>query len=130
MTTKAVKTLDAFAHNGPYSHASIVGPWIYTIGVGGIDPTTDKVVSSDVVDQAGQSMRNLTKILSTCGASLEDVVHATVYLTDIDDYDRVNEVYLEAMGSHRPARCCVAVAKLPADEKMKIDMIAYVPTNA
>lgn len=117
--------VDGKAPNGPFSHATVIGPWIHTIGTGGIDPKTQKIVSDDVVEQTHQSLRNLTAILEACGATLQHVVKATVYLTDIDDYDRVNEVYLAAMAPNRPARCCVGVASLTAQEKMKVEMVAY-----
>lgn len=75
-------------------------------------------------------MKNLASILAACSASLKDVVKANVYLVNIDDYDRVNAVYTKHMGAHRPARCCIGVATLPSDEKMKIEMVAYVPSRA
>ena len=129
MTTHAIETRNISKHTSPLSHATIVGPWIYTLGTGGIDYKTGKIVSSDIAEQTAQSLRNLTDILAACGATLGDVVKANVYLTDINDYQRVNEVYLAHMGTHRPARCCVGVATLPAEEKMKIEMIAYLKSK-
>lgn len=127
MDNADVKLVNAYPHSGPFSQATVIGPWIYTIGAGGMDPKTRKVVSADVAEQTAQSMKNLSTILAACGATLQHVVKANVYIVDINDYDRVNEVYLAAMGTHRPARCCVGVASLPSDEKMKIEMIAYKP---
>jgi len=117
-------------HTSPLSHATVIGPWIYTLGTGGIDYKTRKIVSHDVVEQAEQSMKNLASILAACGATLKDVVKANVYLVNIEDYDRVNAVYMKHMGGHRPARCCIGVASLPSQERMKIEMVAYVPGRA
>ncbi len=125
-----VETKNLTEHNNPMSHATIIGPWVYTLGTGGIDYKARKIVSADIVEQTEQSMRNLTAILEACGATLKDVVKANVYLVDIADYDRVNAVYMRHMGGHRPARCCIGVASLPSDEKMKIEMVAYVPSRA
>ena len=110
---------------GPFSHAACVGPWVYTSGMGGLDPATGEVVSDDVIEQTEQSIRNVEAILAGAGCTLADVVKATVYLTDMADYGRVNAVYEKAFAPHKPARTCVAVSALPVRERMKIDTVAY-----
>jgi 2-iminobutanoate/2-iminopropanoate deaminase len=113
---------------GPFSHAAVMGGWVFTSGMGGLDPATGQVVSDDVIEQAEQALRNTEAILRGAGCSLRDVVKATLYLTDMADYERVNRVYEQAFAPHRPARTCVAVSSLPVRERMKLDTIAVKPS--
>jgi 2-iminobutanoate/2-iminopropanoate deaminase len=122
---KLINTDDAPVPPGPFSHAARVGPWVYTSGMGGLDPATGQVVSDDVIEQTRQSIRNVEAILKASGCTLKDVVKAVVYLTDMADYPRVNKVYEEAFAPHKPARTCVAVSALPVRERMKIDVVAW-----
>ena len=122
---KVVDTASAPEPPGPFSHAAVVDGWIYTSGMGGLLPETGEVISDDVIEQTEQSIRNVEQILSAAGASLSDVVRATLYLTDMADYSRVNAVYEKAFAPHKPARTCVAVSALPVRERMKIDTVAY-----
>lgn len=125
MAADKVIYVDAHAHKRPYSNASIIGPWIYTKGTAGFHPETGKI-SLDIREQTAQCMKNLAEILEACGATFADVVKVNVYLTDVRDYADVNEVYSEAMGGLKPARCCIGVPALPTvNENMKIEMIAY-----
>jgi 2-iminobutanoate/2-iminopropanoate deaminase len=110
---------------GPFSHATVIGPWVYVSGMGGLDPKTGEVVSDDVIEQTRQSIRNVEAILAAAGCTLQDVVKAVVYLTDMADYPRVNKVYGEAFAPNKPARTCVAVSALPVRERMKFDAVAY-----
>lgn len=120
-----VKTDKAPQPIGPFSQGVVVGNWVFVSGMGGLDPKTGKVVSSDLKEQTIQSMENMKTILEAAGASFDNVVKATVYLTDMADYPVVNDIYAGYMGKVLPARCCVAVKALPAEEIMKVDMIAY-----
>ena len=99
--------------------------WVYTSGMGGLDPATGQVVCDDVIEQTRQSIRNVEAILAAAGCTLQDVVKAVVYLTDMADYPRVNAVYEEAFAPNRPARTCVAVSALPVRERMKIETVAF-----
>jgi len=110
---------------GPFSHATTVGTWVFVSGMGGLDPKTGQVISDDVIEQTRQTIINLKSILEAAGATLQDVVKATVFLTDMADYPRVNKVYEEAFAPNKPARTCVAVSALPVRERMKIDLVAY-----
>jgi 2-iminobutanoate/2-iminopropanoate deaminase len=110
---------------GPFSHATVIGPWVYVSGMGGLDPKTGEVVSDDVIEQARQTIVNLEAILAAAGCTLQHVVKATLYLTDMADYPRVNKVYGEAFAPNKPARTCVAVSALPVRERMKMDLVAY-----
>jgi 2-iminobutanoate/2-iminopropanoate deaminase len=122
---RMVDAPDAPRPPGPFSHATVVGPWVYVSGMGGLDPKTGEVVSDDVIEQAKQSIRNIAAILEAAGCTLQHVVKAVVYLTDMADYPRVNKVYAEAFAPNKPARTCVAVSALPVRERMKIDAVAY-----
>jgi 2-iminobutanoate/2-iminopropanoate deaminase len=124
----AIQTIDtnqAPAPPGPFSHVAIVGPWVYTSGMGGLDPETGELVSDDVIEQTEQAIRNIQAILAAVGCTLQDVVKCVVYLTDMADYVRVNTMYGRAFAPHKPARTCVAVSALPVRERMKMDCIAY-----
>jgi len=122
---KGVKTKKAAQPIGPFSQATVVENWVFVSGMGGLDPETGKIVSADLKEQSVRSMENMKAILEAAGADFNDVVKATVYLTDMADYPVVNEIYAGYMGEVLPARCCVAVKGLPADELMKVEMIAY-----
>lgn len=111
---------------GPFSHAAIVDSLIYTSGMGGIDPQTGEVISDDVIEQTRQSIKNTEAILASANCTLQDVFRVTLYLTDMADYSRVNQIYESAFAPNRPARTCVAVSALPVRERMKIDTIARI----
>ena len=110
---------------GPFSHATVIGPWVHTSGMGGLLPKTGQVISDDVIEQTEQAIRNVEAILEAAGCTLMDVVKVTLYLTDMADYPRVNTVYEKAFAPHKPARTCVAVSALPVRERMKFDTVAY-----
>lgn len=124
---KIVNSDKAFKPIGPFSHAVILDNYVYTCGVGGLDPKTNQVPSDDVEDQTVQCMENIKYILEEAGVGFKDVFKAIVYLTDIKDYAKVNAIYARYMGDNRPARCCVAVKELPANELMKIEVTARIP---
>ncbi len=110
---------------GPFSLAAVADNWVYSSGMGGLDPETGQVVSDDVIEQTIQAIKNTEAILAAAGCTLQDVVKATVYLTDMADYPRVNAEYERAFAAHKPARTCVAVSSLPVRERMKLDTVAY-----
>jgi 2-iminobutanoate/2-iminopropanoate deaminase len=110
---------------GPFSHAAVVANWVHTSGMGGLLPETGQVISDDVIEQTEQAIRNVESILDAAGCTLMDVVKVTLYLTDMADYPRVNDIYEKAFAPHKPARTCVAVSALPVRERMKLDTVAY-----
>ena len=109
---------------GPFSHAASVGEWVFTSGMGGLDPDSGQVVSDDVIAQTEQAISNTERILAAAGCTLQDVVKSVLYLTDMQDYARVNAVYERRFAPHKPARTCVAVSALPVRERMKLDTVA------
>lgn len=109
---------------GPYSQATIADDVVYTAGQIALDPATGEIVAGGVSEQTERVFANLAAILQAAGTSLASVVKTTVYLTDMNDFRAMNEVYARAFGDHRPARSTVAVAALPRGVSVEIDVIA------
>jgi 2-iminobutanoate/2-iminopropanoate deaminase len=109
---------------GPYTPAVKVGDMLFLSGQIGIDPATGSMVEGGTVPQARQALANLRSLLNAAGMTFDDVVRATVYLIDLDEYGAVNEEYAKYFGDIPPARVCVQVARIPADARVEISMIA------
>ena len=127
MSVKTVHTDQAPAAIGPYSQGIVANGLLFTAGQIPIDPATGQIVQGDVVAQTERVMANLSAVLGTVGASWKDVVKTTVYLHDMGDFPRVNEVYGKALGDARPARSTVQVSALPRGVLVEIDAIVAVP---
>ena len=112
---------------GPYSQSVSIDGWLYTSGQVAIDPATGDLVDGGFEDQARRVFENLRQVLASAGCSFSDVVKATVYLLDMGSFPRLNEIYAEAMGDHRPARSTVQVAALPKAALVEIDLVARIP---
>ncbi|MCA1614175.1 MAG: RidA family protein [Acidobacteria bacterium] len=115
---------------GPYSQAVAVGDYVFTSGQIPTDPATGEFVAGGIAEQTEQVFRNLSEVLKAAGAGLGDVVKATVYLADMNDFAAMNEVYARALGENRPARSTVEAARLPRDARVEIDVIAVKQRNA
>jgi 2-iminobutanoate/2-iminopropanoate deaminase len=126
MPAEPLSTPNAPPIAGPYSPAVRAGDWIVCAGQVGLDPASGKIVDG-VEAQARQVLANIKAVLGDCGASLQDVAKATVFVTDIAQFGTVNAVYAEAFGDHRPARSTVEVAALPAGAEVEIEVWAYLP---
>ena len=126
MSVKIVHTDKAPAAIGPYSQGTIANGFLFTAGQIAIDPASGQVVSGDVVAQTERVMTNLRAILDAAGVTWDDVMKTTVYLHDMADFPRVNDVYARALGSARPARSTVQVAGLPRSVLVEIDAVAVV----
>lgn len=124
MSVNYLHTDDAPAAIGPYSQATEAGGFLFTAGQIPLDPATMKVVDGDVAAQAERVLANLGAVLAKAGCTWLDVVRTTVYLHDMADFPRVNEVYAKALGDARPARSTVQVAALPRGVLIEIDAIA------
>ena len=127
MAPRTVNTDQAPAAIGPYSQAVIANGFLFTAGQIALDPATTQVVAGDVVAQTEQVFRNLGAILEHAGATWTDVAKATVFLMDMGDFPRVNEVYARVMGDARPARTTVAVSGLPRGVLVEIDLVVALP---
>ena len=108
---------------GPYSQAVSLGELVFTSGQIALDPSTGELVEGFEA-QCRQVMTNLTRVLEGAGCGLQDVVKTTIYVTDMAKFPVLNEIYGEAMGSHRPARSTVEVSGLPKGAQVEIDVVA------
>lgn len=124
MTVRSTHTDKAPAAIGPYSQATIAGGFLFTAGQIALDPATGQIVPGDVVAQAERVLQNLSAILEHNGLAWADVAKTTVFLQDMADFPRVNEVYARVLGDARPARSTVQVAALPRGVLVEIDAIA------
>lgn len=111
---------------GPYSQAIRAGNLLFCSGQIPIDPATGEFVSGGVAEQTEQVMRNLSAVLSAGQSSLKQVVKTTVFLSDMDDFTAMNEVYGRFFGENPPARATVQAARLPRDAKVEIEAIAVI----
>ena len=118
---------EAPAAIGPYSQAISVAGWLFTSGQIGLDPTSGQLVAGGFEAQARQTLANLRAVLASAGCDFADVVKATVFLADFGDFPRLNELYAEVMGDHRPARSTVQAAALPKGALVEIDLVARLP---
>jgi len=129
MTTASVHSDDAPKAIGPYSQAISANGFLFTAGQIALDPVTMEVVGDDVAAQSEQVLKNLTAVLSAAGAGWGDVVKTTVFLRDMADFAAMNGVYSRVLGDARPARSTVAVAGLPRDVRVEIELVAAIPTR-
>lgn len=123
----AVSTPNAPAAIGPYSQAVETENFVYTSGQVALDPLTGQIVPGGITEQTKQVFENLKAVLAEAGCHLYDVVKATVFLKDINDFAAMNEVYgsyLAPEGIVAPARSTVEVARLPKDALVEIEVIA------
>ena len=127
MPKKHVATDEAPQPIGPYSQAVVAGGFLFVSGQVPIDPATGELVEGDIALQTERVMRNLLAILRQAKMGPEHVVKTTIYLVDLADFARVNEVYGRHFGDHRPARAAVAVKELPKGGLVEIDCIAELP---
>jgi len=113
---------------GPYSPATVVGNLVFVSGQGGRDPSTNQLAGPDVEAQTEQVLKNIAAILEAAGSGLPHVLRCGVFLVDIREFPRMNEVYGRMFGTHRPARTTVEVSNLPgAGMRVEIDAIAIIP---
>jgi 2-iminobutanoate/2-iminopropanoate deaminase len=112
---------------GPYSQATSAGGFLFTSGQIALDPGTGEVVEGGFEAQARQVLRNLGQVLESAGCSFQDVIKATIYVTDLASFPELNQLYGEALGAHRPARSTVQVAALPKGALLEIDLVALRP---
>ena len=121
-----VSTTDAPAAIGPYSQAVRAGNLLFISGQIPLDPATSQVVAGDIAVQTDRVLRNLAAILEAAGSSLAKVLKTTVYLRDLEEFAKMNEIYAKYIGDAPPARATVQVARLPRDVSVEIDLIAEV----
>ena len=121
-----ISTPKAPAAIGPYSQAGLVNGMLFTSGVIPIDPETNTLVEGDVTVQARQAIGNLKNLIEASGSSMDKVVKTTVFIKDMNDFGKINDIYKDFFTSDFPARSCVEVARLPKDVLIEIEAIATV----
>ncbi|MBN1304066.1 MAG: RidA family protein [Anaerolineales bacterium] len=125
MLKKVITSAGAPKAIGPYSVAVKAGGLIFTAGQLGINPDSGEFVGTEIEDQTRQALVNLSKVLESAGSSLEDVVKTTVFLKNMGDFSRMNEVYAKFFPVDPPARSAVEAAALPKDGLVEIEAVAY-----
>lgn len=123
---KTIAVANAPKAIGPYAQGIVANGLLFTAGQIPLDPATMKLVTGDIAAQTHRVFDSLEAILAGAGATLADAVKATVYLADLADFAKMNEVYAVRFGGHRPARSTVQVAALPAGARVEIDLVATV----
>lgn len=124
MPLETLHTDAAPAAIGPYAQAVKANGMLFTAGQIPLDPVTLEVVGTTVAEQAEQVMRNLNAVLTAAGCTFAHVIKTTVFLRDMSDFAAMNEVYARAFGDAKPARSTVAVAGLPRDVRVEIELVA------
>jgi 2-iminobutanoate/2-iminopropanoate deaminase len=115
---------------GPYSHAVRAGDFVYVSGQAAIDPKTNEFEIGTVAQETRRTLDNIRSILQAAGASIEDVVKCSVFLTDVRDFAEMNEVYNEYFGKAKPARTTVQAILPGKGIKVEIDCVAYKPLKS
>ena len=121
-----VHTDHAPAAIGPYSQAIVCDGWVFCSGQIPLDPATGELNTGDVATQTDLCLKNLAQVLEAAGSSLQSVVKTTVFLSDMNTFAEMNEVYARHFGDHRPARAAVQAAALPKFWDVEIECVARV----
>lgn len=122
---KSISTANAPAAVGPYSQAIQAGDFLYLSGQIPLVPETGLLVSEHINDQTEQVMKNLRSVCEAAGGGLGKIVKCTVFLTDLAQFQTVNEIYARHFGDHKPARSTIQVAALPRGAAVEIEAIMY-----
>jgi len=123
---KVIATRKAPGAIGPYSQAIMAGNLIYTSGQLPMDAETGEMVANDIVLQTRKSLQNVKAILEEAGSSMDKIVKTTVYLSDMANFGKMNEIYKEFFSGDFPARSAFQVARLPKDALVEIEVVALV----
>ncbi|QLA16846.1 RidA family protein [Desulfolutivibrio sulfoxidireducens] len=128
MAEKMIVTSDAAPKAiGPYSLGVWAGDLLFVSGQTPTDPATGAIVDGDVVAQAHQAIKNVRAVLQAAGLDLADVVKSTLFIKDMNEFSRINEVYASYFTPPYPARSCVEVARLPKDVLVELEVVARRP---
>ncbi|MDF9867626.1 2-iminobutanoate/2-iminopropanoate deaminase [Bacilli bacterium PM5-3] len=124
MSRKIIFSDKAPAALGPYSHAVEANGILFVSGQVPLVPETGEIADGGIQGQTKQSLANVDAILKESGYTKYDVVKATIFISDMNEFPQINEIYGEYFESHKPARACVEVARLPKDVGVEIEVIA------
>lgn len=126
MKRSIIHTKEAPEPIGPYSQAVVAGNMIFASGQIAFDPVSGALVTGDVEEQATRVLENLKAVMSAAGGSLDTVLKTTIFLKNMDDFPRVNEIYARYFGRSLPARSTVEVSCLPRNVLIEIDCIGLI----
>jgi len=126
LNKKIIETTNAPAAIGPYSQAIFVDGWLFVSGQIPIESTSNKIIDGDIAGQTEQVLNNVKAIVEQAGGTMQNIVKATIYLKDMTDFPKVNEVYKQYFPKDPPARATVQVSRLPKDVSIEIDAIAFI----
>ena len=128
MTREIISTPNAPAAIGPYSQGiKFSGTLVYTAGQLSIDPTTGELKGTTASEQTEQVLKNISAILEAAGTSLSNIVKATVFLKNMEDFAEMNKVYMKYIPNSPPARSAFEIARLPKDALVEIECLAVAP---
>jgi 2-iminobutanoate/2-iminopropanoate deaminase len=125
MTRKIIQTDEAPAAIGPYSQANAAGGFLFTAGQIPLDATTMEVVGETAAEQTRKALENARAVVQAGGMTLDNVIKATVFIMDMDEFGSINEVYSTFFPKDPPARSVIQVSRLPKDVLVEIELIAY-----
>ena len=126
-TLKPIETNSAPKPVGPYNQAVLVDNWLYCSGQIALDPLTGEMIGNgNIEDETRQVLNNLLAVVDAAGGKNSNVIRTTIYLTNLNDFTKVNKIYAETFDNEvSPARACVEVSNLPKGGKIEIDCIAW-----
>jgi len=124
MKKEIIMTENAPAAFGPFSQAVKVGGFVFTSGILPLDPASGKKISGGIENETKQTLENLRAILETSGSSLNEIVKATIFLTDMNDFEIVNSIYSKYFSGDFPARAAIEVSGLAKNAKIEIQAIS------
>ncbi|MDD2480509.1 MAG: RidA family protein [Lutispora sp.] len=127
MVKEVISTTHAPGAIGPYSQGIKFGNLMFISGQTPLDPSTMKIAEGDVQCQTRQCLENIKAILEAGNTNLDNVLKTTVFIKDMNNFGKVNEIYAQYFTKNQPARSCVEVARLPMDVLVEIEVIAYIP---
>ncbi|MCG2715387.1 MAG: RidA family protein [Candidatus Marinimicrobia bacterium] len=124
MSREVITTDKAPKAIGPYSQAIVSNGFVFTSGQIPINPETGKIIATDIKSQVRQDLLNLAAVLEAAGANLKKVIKLTVFMVDLSDFFKLNEVFMEFFSEKQPARSAVQVSRLPLDVLVEIEAVA------
>jgi 2-iminobutanoate/2-iminopropanoate deaminase len=125
MEKQPIQTSQAPSAIGPYSQAIRIGDFLYTSGQIALNPDSMEMMNGEIEEETEWVLKHIEAILKAGGLNLAHVIKTTVYLTDLSEFSRMNQVYDKFFAETKPARACVQVAALPKGAKVEIDAIAH-----
>lgn len=125
-TKKAVFTDNAPKPKGPYSQAVIYGDLVFVSGQVPVDPKTNEIIRGSIEEEAERTLENIKNILHEAGSCLENALKVTVYLSDMEYFQRFNKIYEKYFSKNPPARTCIQAGRLPMDIKVEVDVVGYI----